>query len=198
MKQLIVALGLCCIFFTGCDNQPVPRPKGYNRIDIPVYKYLQGDISDFTFEYSALAKIIVKEKKPGNKEVWFDIRYPNYNAVLHCTYLAIDRKSLSKVLDDNHRLVYSHVSMADAIDQKVYEDTENKVSGILYTIEGDVATPVQFFVTDSVANFVRGSLYYESATSVDSKIETDSVTPITEMVKKDASHLMMTLRWKKQ
>ncbi len=184
----------CLLLLNGCNKQaPVPKPLGYNRIDIPVYNYKEYQFDKFKLEYSDLALVSVSTIKRNDAEVWFDISYPSYNAVLHCTYLPFEKENLAKVLEDNHRLVYSHVSMADGIDQQQYTNNENKVSGIIYQIRGNVATPIQFYVTDSDTNFLRGSLYYESGKNIRTNL--DSVAPVTEMVQKDIEHLMETISW---
>lgn len=189
---------ICLFLLVGCNNQvPTPKPMGYNRIDIPHYNYTDYQSEYFNLQYSDLAKIkITSTPSKSDSELWFDISYPAYNAVLHCTYIRLTKGSLSKVLEDNHRLVYSHASMADAIDQQQYLSDVNNVSGILYRIAGDVATPIQFYATDSTTHFIRGSLYYESiAGSEVSKVNLDSVVPVTSMIAKDITHLMETLSW---
>lgn len=193
MKIIISLSILICLFFqTGCNNHPiVPKPVGYNRIDIPSYQYSEYKFKQFSITHSDLAKVQILDAQRSDSEIWFDILYPSYNAVLHCTYLPLQKENLSKILEDNHRLVYSHVSMADGIRQTQYVNAENNVSGILFNIEGDVATPLQFYVTDSVSHFLRGSLYYESVV----KIDADSVAPITEMISKDIQYMMETLLW---
>lgn len=179
--------------FTGCNNRaPVPKSVEYGRIEIPIYNYSEYQFDRFLLFHSNLAKIQISSSGRSDSELWFDISYPSYNAVIHCTYLPLKKDGLTKALEDNHHLVYSHVSMADGIDQQQYVSEDNNVSGILYQIHGDVATPIQFYVTDSIANFLRGSLYYESGTK---RINIDSVAPVTEMVRKDVEHLMETLSW---
>ena len=56
-------------------------------------------------------------------------------------------------------------------------------------IEGDVATPFQFYLTDSTTHFLRGSLY------VKSKINQDSLAPVYEFLKRDAMHMINTFQW---
>lgn len=181
------------LVFTGCNNKsPEPKPVGYGRIDIPVYNYNEYRFTQFSFFHSDLAQIHISNSVQRGSELWFDITYPSYNAVFHCTYLPLRKGDLAKVLEDNHHLVYSHVAMAERIDQQQYISKNNNVSGILYQIRGYVATPIQFYATDSIKNFLRGSLYYESGNK---RINTDSIAPVTEMLRKDIEHLMETLSW---
>lgn len=188
---------LCCLLsMIGCGNSSESKPSAHIPIDIPDYNYKEYLFSEFKLQYSDLATIHVSETSRKDSVIWFDISYPSYNAVLHCTYLPLKKNNLDKTLEDNHRLVYSHVSMASGINQVQYTNKENKVSGIVYEILGDVATPLQFYVMDSTSNFIRGSLYYESVTnSPIGKIDIDSVAPITNMIKKDISYLIETLHW---
>lgn len=192
-----ISLLSCFLLLHACNKQPsIPKPLGFNRIDVPIYNYKEYPFEKFKLQYSDLSTVRISTIKRNDAEIWFDISYPSYNAVLHCTYLPLRKDNLAEVLEDNHHLVYSHVSMADGIDQQEYSNNENKVSGILYQIRGNVATPIQFYVTDSVANFLRGSLYYESYGN--SRINLDSIAPITDMVHRDIEHLMETLSWSDQ
>ena len=65
-----------------------------------------------------------------------------------------------------------------------------KVYGNVMNIEGDVATPFQFYLTDSTRHFLRGSLY------VKAQINTDSLTPVYDFLKTDAMHMINTFEWK--
>jgi hypothetical protein len=60
---------------------------------------------------------------------------------------------------------------------------------VLYHLEGPVATPIQFFVTDSTDNFLRGSLYFDRA------INSDSTAPVTDRLLRDIEQLMSTISW---
>lgn len=185
------------IVVSSCNQKdvPIPKPKANKRIDIPSYGYKEYQLPKAVIEHSDLADIHITNRKGTGNEFWFDIVYPSYDAVLHCTYLLITKQSLPKVIEDNHLLVYSHVSMADGIRQQIYRNTVNNVAGVLYEIDGDVATPLQFYATDSISNFIRGSLYYENKNNPDQKIDIDLVEPITVVVQKDIQHLLETLRW---
>lgn len=185
MRVISIIVSIVCLLVSCSESSP--KPKVFNRIDIPQYVYRDAVLPYLEFSYSELAQIDTLNLATGT----FNIVYPKYNAILYCTYLPINKEMLASVLEDNHRFVYSHASMANSIDQKLYTNPDNKVSGIMYEINGNVATPLQFFVTDSVANFLRGSLYYNDV----DKIDVDSVTPITQMIEGDIQRLMESLQW---
>jgi gliding motility-associated lipoprotein GldD len=57
-------------------------------------------------------------------------------------------------------------------------------------LNGEVATSLQFFTTDSTKHFLRGAIYVKTAT------QNDSLAPIIQFLKQDALHLIQTLSWK--
>ncbi len=189
-KSILYGLLLGCVLVLfGCrENGGMPKPMGYNRIDRPVYGYRECELADFVFEYADIAKVS-EVKVSGDSGNWFNIVYPDYDAVIYCTFLSIDRESFGKVLEDSYHLAYSHSVMADAIEQHVYSDSVRGVGGVLYELGGNVATPVQFFITDSTTHFLRGSLYYSK------DFDLDSVATITDFIRDDVVHLFKSVRF---
>ena len=187
MRNLFFACSLLLVV-TAC-NEYTPRPLAYPRIERGKSDTVQYSNPRFLFSYPNNVDII---QKPADRqgEIWLNIRYPQFHATVHCTYLPIVRRQLADVLDDNHRLAYSHAAKADGINQTVYSDTNEHKYGIFYDIEGHVAVPVQFFVTDSIANFYRGSLYY------DDKVNADSIAPVTDIIRQDIIYMIETLEWR--
>jgi len=61
-----------------------------------------------------------------------------------------------------------HVSKADAIKENVVSNIDNKVYGIIYDLKGNTASAVEFYVTDSLSHYLRGSLYFASEPNADS------------------------------
>jgi gliding motility-associated lipoprotein GldD len=86
--------------------------------------------------------------------------------------------------------VKNHISKADAIKEQVYNNKENKVYGILYDLKGNTASAVQFYVTDSVKHYLRGSLYFSA------EPDADSLEPVINFFREDIIHLIETLKWK--
>lgn len=193
IQQLVTKLGkitLCLfvvfLFFRcGGDKDYVPKPIGYNRIEKPHYIYNYYQQPRYSFEYADIAKIN-EEKDSLN---WFNIVYPNYKAIVYCSYLPINKQTLNKALEDSYHLAYSHTIMAEAINGNTYSDDARHIGGMLYQLDGNVATPIQFFVTDSTSHFLRGSLYYTEHFNL------DSVAPITDFIKDDIIHIFETVKF---
>ena len=79
---------------------------------------------------------------------------------------------------------------AEEIPERVFIAPENRVYGILFTVVGNAASQLQFFLTDSTDHFLMGSLYFYSRPNY------DSIMPASKYVGRDVIHLMETLRWK--
>ena len=184
------------IIFTGCGEVSSPKPRGYFRIDLPEKEYISskdviaGDTAlPVSFEYPVYGKIDFvydSEMEPG----WFNIDFPEFKAKIYFTYKKVNN-DLSDLMEQAYKMnVKNHIIKADAINEQLILDPAKDIYGILYSLKGSAATAVQFFVTDSTANFFRGSLYFEAVPNQ------DSLAPVVEFFKKDIEHLIETLDWK--
>src|SRR5687768_4810247 len=88
-------LSLFCLFLVpflfSCDPEYTPKPKGYNRIDLPTAKYqaLQ-EKHPYTFEYSAYAKIL-RDSSRLTEPHWINVYYPQHQANVQITYKALNK-----------------------------------------------------------------------------------------------------------
>ena len=62
---------------------------------------------------------------------------------------------------------------------------------ILFNIEGNTASSLQFYLTDSTNHFLRGALYFNVVPNI------DSLRVVVEFIKKDVLHMINTTHWKK-
>jgi gliding motility-associated lipoprotein GldD len=99
-----------------------------------------------------------------------------------------EQNSLSKLLEDSHKLTFKHTRKAQYIDENVLHN-DHGVSGILYEIGGNAASNAQFFLTDSVKHYIRGSLYFSSVPNE------DSLAPVIKFVKDDMMKMFKTFEW---
>lgn len=126
----------------------------------------------------------MKEKK----ECWFNLVYPRYKTQIHLTYKRLDG-NLRKFVRQSHKLAYEHQVKARNIRPESIRYDSNRVYGTKYRIEGNAASNLQFFVTDSSKHFLRGSLYFMTEPNA------DSLRPVIEHIDKDIDHMMRTFRW---
>ena len=189
---------LLFLFCASCDRgqQTIynPKPRSYPKIEFPkkTYRAVNTNVCPFTFERAEYADFIRDtlffNDKPEN-ECWFDLVVPSLQGTIHCSYYEISKEnSLDKLITDAHTLSNKHGVKAEFIDDFAISKPGN-VHGNVMNIEGDVATPFQFYLTDSTRHFLRGSLY------VKAQINPDSLAPVYEFLKMDAMHMINTFEW---
>lgn len=180
----------------GCRPVHAPKPRGHFRIDLPQHQYVQFDQQasknlniPLTFEYPAYGHLNFLQDKRADPG-WFNIEFPTYKAKIYLTYKDV-KNDLDSLLDQSYNLnVKYHVAKADAIQEQVLSNRENKVYGILYDLKGNTASAVEFYVTDSLSHYLRGSLYFASEPNA------DSLAPVIDFFREDIIHLIETLKWK--
>ena len=184
MKFRILLVFLFPTFLTSCNDEVLPKPKAFLRLDYPIVIY-QKALSDcpYTIEISQQSNIEFKNN------CWAKIHYPSMNATVHLTYREIDN-DLDFVLKEVEKLTFEHTVKADAINAQPFENRQNKVFGKLINIEGNVASNIQFHVTDSVKNVLYGTLYFNV------KPNYDSILPAINYIEKDIKNLMESIIWK--
>ena len=101
---------------------------------------------NFSFELPEYLKIV---KNKRNK-CWIDLENKNNNINIHLSYHTIN-ESLDSLIQDVHNLVYEgHYRKADGI----WETSDDESNFVIYELSGEVATPIQFYVTDKKNTFL--------------------------------------------
>jgi len=187
LKYTLLIIAACLLY--SCRETTVPKPKGYFRIDLPPKEYrLFDSICPFVFEYPVYGHISYDVGK-NSEPCWFNLEFPRYKAKIHFSYKTVNQ-NLEAILKETYDYAYSHSVKADAIDEKPWQNRENKVYGILYDIKGNTASSLQFFVTDSTRNFLRGALYFSA------EPDADSLAPVIQFFREDIIHLVESFKWK--
>lgn len=107
------------------------------------------------------------------------------------TYYDISsKKEYENLIEDARTFAFKHTVKANSIDQRVIHRPDQKVYGIYYSIEGNTASSVQFFLTDSVKHYFRGALYFNE------RPQYDSIQPVVNFIKKDIDRMIDTFKWK--
>jgi gliding motility-associated lipoprotein GldD len=195
-SSLVTILVFICIAFS-CREVAVPKPKGHFRIDLPKRQYRifndqQSKTSQlpFSFEYPTYG-ILSFQVQDKSESGWFNIEFPAYKAKIYLTYKDI-HNDLDSLLEQTYEInVKYHITKADAINEQVIDNREEKVYGVLYDLKGNTASAVQFYVTDSAIHYLRGSLYFSAEPNA------DSLAPVIDFFREDILHLIETLKWKK-
>lgn len=169
----------------------MPKPKGYNRIELPDHGYqaIEGSFP-YQFEYSQHAEI-----KPDTswmaEPYWIHLVYGDLGADVQLTYKSLDQdqQKLRELLEDSYKLTSKHQIKAYAIDESILT-TPAGHTAVVTELSGEVPSQFQFYTTDSTSHFLRGALYFPTAT------QNDSLQPVIDFIKVDIIHLLNTLDWK--
>ena len=187
---LVATLALVIAF--SCDRQPnpLPKPRGYFRIDLPEKAYVKVDtIEKYSFECPEYAYITHDRYSPNEKN-WVNIEMPLFKGSIHLTHKPVDG-NLADYLEDVHTMVTKHLQKANGVRDSLIFNEEHNVYGLFIEMDGKgVATPMQFYLTDSTRNFVRGALYFNF------KPDNDSMQPVINFIREDIDHLINTFEWK--
>ena len=193
MKRFFLLIAVT-LFFVACSNEQVntPKPKGYFRIDFPKKEYqsFNSDCS-YTFSYPTYTQLVDDRDKDA-RPCWKNLNFTQFNGILHLTYYDVFSAQTYNEMTENARsLAMKHTIKADAIDQKIINYPDKKVYGVYYAIEGNTASSVQFFLTDSTSRYLRGALYFNE------RPQYDSIQPVIKFIKQDIDKLIETFEWKR-
>lgn len=185
-KWFMLLTGLAIL--SGCNDDYIPKPRGFQRIDFPKRTYTPTPTDcGFTMDVPVYGSL-VKDNHPTAEKCWFNLHYLPFGATLHLSYKTFNgRAELIKLSEDARTLVYKHTIKAE----EIYETQISNayLSGMLYELSGETATNFQFFVMDSTGHFVRGALYFNTKTN------SDSVAPVLNFLKEDVIHSLESLRF---
>lgn len=182
---LIINIG-CVLLCVSCASETQPKPISYLRLSYPASTYKKvASPCDYSFEISKQANVSFDKNK-----CWVKINYPKLKATIHITYREVDG-NLEEILREVDKLTYKHAIKADKINPgKDFVNVEKKVFGRLYEVEGNVASNIQFRLTDSIQHVLSGALYFKVRPNY------DSILPAVKYIEKDILHLMETTYWK--
>ena len=194
ISKFIIPLTVMVLAFVAfsCDRDTnyLPKPRGYFRIDLPKKAYTKVDtIERYSFECPVYALVTPDPYSPDEKN-WVNIEMPSFKGSIHLTHKPVDG-NLGEYLEDVHTMVTKHLQKANGMRDSLIVNDEHNVYGMFIEMDGKgVATPMQFYLTDSTSNFVRGALYFNF------KPDNDSMQPVINFIRKDIDHLIETFEWK--
>jgi gliding motility-associated lipoprotein GldD len=182
-----LAIPVLALLLFSCDSGYTPKPAGYVRIKTPDKVYQVHDQQEFySFEIPEYATI---KRKRSAQPGWIDVAFPELNGTVHLSYKPVN-DNLGDYIADCRTLAYKHTVKAEGIEETPFIQREENRFGMIYDLEGDVASAVQFFITDSTTHFLRGSLYFNCTPNQ------DSLKPLVDFIREDILHLIATTEWK--
>ena len=190
-KFYIFFLAIACF---SCNEDYIPKPKAFLRLEYPTPNYSEPHLKKlpFTFETNQLARQIeIKPLRASTESYGLNIEYSDLKGTIFLTYKAVgnNKKNLADFIEDAQKLTLEHTKKADEIPAYPYENSERKVYGLFSEVKGNVASPAQFYITDSVNHFLTASLYFNT------KPNYDSILPAANYLQNDMKRIMETIKW---
>lgn len=199
-----------------CNSDFTQKPRGYALVQLPEkkeYRAFNEPGFPYTFEYPVYAEVLKDSSYFGEKPenpFSLNVEFPSLKCKFYISYKVIGGTTVYKVPDpatgkyrDSAAVNTFDRLLTQAFDlsskNTVYKSagggdslmrTPNGISGVFFKAEGNAASPMQFFVSDSTRHFLRGSVYYDASPNA------DSTAPVTRFLYPDLQRLINTLKWK--
>jgi len=189
-SQILILLSIVFLALS-CEEVYTPKPKGYNRIDLPEPAFqVLPDTFPYAFEYSKLAQL--ESAQSGKDErYWITFNYTDFEAIVQMTYKDLEDPNIETdiLLNEAFELTKQHQVKAYSIEESLVAMPNGQIASVA-ELEGEVPTQFQFYTSDSTHHFFRGALYFNTA------MKNDSLAPVIEFIKADILHMLNTFEWK--
>jgi gliding motility-associated lipoprotein GldD len=193
-KFFFFVLAFFALGFTACNSKFTPKETGYPAITLPRKVYLTDAVKGmpYTFNIPSYAVVDTKMASIGaeqSKTGWMNLQFPTLNATLYISYNAVQKDKLDVLVRDAYNFANNHSNKASFIEDSAFENPIG-LKGVFFHLGGDVASPYQFFITDSSRHFLRAALYFDTTPNA------DSLTPVINFLYQDLKQLVQTFHWK--
>jgi gliding motility-associated lipoprotein GldD len=212
--HLLILLLFVNILVAACNSTFTQKPKGYFEIKLPERKnYNTFSNGAFSFEYPDYAVVLTDSSYFGEKPenpFSLNIEIPSLKCKFYLSYKIIGGAATYKIPDpvtgkykDSSAINTFDKLLTDAFDlsskNAMYKSAGNGdslmrtpqgISGIFFKAEGNAASPMQFFLSDSTKHFLRGSVYFDASPNA------DSTRPVTQFLYPDLQRLVNSVKWK--
>lgn len=187
-KVVIFIFGIILLSVVACEGKKnyVPKPSTYLELNLPERSYdLFFDSCGYSFNKPSYFNVKNVNGQPCNR----DVDLSSLNGTLHLSRIDLDT-SLAVYVNYAIDKVEEHKVKATAIYDSTFIRNDDRVFGTFFELQGNVASPFQFYLTDSTSRFISGVVYFNTRPNY------DSIKPSLDFLKKDIFELMNTLEWK--
>ena len=181
------------IVFFSCENYFLPKESAYLRLDYPKPEYELIDDKEFPFFFEANSRLSeILDIDINSESIDFIINYNQLNAQINFQYKNVNSKEkLNAYILDLKTAIETHSMMANSVKIKDYSLKEKNIFGRIFDLSGSVASPYQFYLTDSINNIISGFVYFNI------KPNYDSILPAINYIENDIIYLIESFDWKK-
>ena len=112
------------------------------------------------------------------------------NGTAYIRYWDVGEQPLAYYVNGANDEIDRHKTKADNIMDEQIIRSDARVFGTFFELQGDVATPFQFYLTDSTDRFMYCEVLFNSTPNY------DSLRPSLDYVKRDLKQMFETFTWK--
>lgn len=186
MKKIFLLL----FVVSACEQVYLPKQKAFfaHQFSVPNYinhTFFNNSLENpcsYSFQINKLSQI--KLDKNCNSI----IRYDLLKSKVFLTNILIDNNFEIINADFNNRITENSLK-SRVIKTSEFNDINKKVYAKYFTFIGDTPSNIHFYITDSVSNYISGSLYF------DSKPNYDSLLPSINYMNNDIRKIIQTFKW---
>ncbi len=185
---------MALIGFAACNSRFTPKATGYPLLPLPQKAYQSNAVNDLPYAFDIPTYAVVDKKVAymgvdQQKTGWMNLQFPTLNATVYISYNPIQKDKLEVLVRDAYNFANNHSNKASFIEDSAFENPQG-LKGVFFHLGGDVASPYQFFITDSSRHFLRGALYFDTTPNA------DSLAPVIDFLYQDLKQLVNSFRWK--
>ena len=188
--RYLLSIASAIVLFTACERAYTPKPAAYPRVDFPEksYRVFDAEGCPFSFKVPEYAKVSVDDTRVS-EPCWYNIEVPSLKAKVHLSYKPVSSfGNLASMAEDARTFAYKHTIKAEDIIDSMF--ILPHAQGVLFDIQGNTASSLQFYATDTAKHYLRGSLYFNAPPNK------DSLAPVINFFRTDLDTLIRSLRWK--
>lgn len=187
--KILFLFGLFLFHFSCDESNYLPREKGFLRLEFekPTYNTFSDESSALNFIYNDAyssfeivsdEKIVLRYKDIKISIVLSDVKLENIS-------------SFEESIQNFYMFLEPHRKKSNQISIKEFTSADNKRFAKVIEMRGQVASPLQFYVTDSINHFLFGSM------NIMEKSDYDSIYPSVMYVKNDIFSIIESVNWEK-
>lgn len=186
--RLLLLFTVLIIVASCTEPSYTPKPPTYLRLELPEPSYEKyKDSCSYTFEISNLYQV---ENAPDQTDGTCHkrINLGPLNGTAYIRYWDMTEPLSYYVNSANNEIDRHKLKANNIVDERILRP-EDRVFGSFFELQGDVATPFQFYLTDSTSRFLYCEVLFNSTPNY------DSLRPSLDYVKRDLDQFMNTLKW---
>ena len=187
--KILFLFGLFLFHFSCDESNYLPREKGFLRLEFekPTYNTFSDESSALNFIYNdaySSFEIVSDEK--------IALRYKDIKISIVLSDVKLENiSSFEESIQNFYMFLEPHRKKSNQISIKEFTSADNKRFAKVIEMRGQVASPLQFYVTDSINHFLFGSM------NIMEKSDYDSIYPSVMYVKNDIFSIIESVNWEK-